>query len=92
MKAIALKKDWAYVVFFHLKEMGVLSCEVCGEEFVIGHPAHLANQRIAEKQACWLEIELAKDHEQQKKHAERIELPDAASMNWEGSGQQKRPA
>jgi hypothetical protein len=92
MKAIALKKDWAYVVFFCLKEMGVLSCDICGEEFVIGHPPHLANQRIAEEQSCWLERELSKDHERQNKHAERIELPDAALLSWKDSGQYKRPA
>jgi hypothetical protein len=92
VNAIALKKDWAYVVFFCLKEMGVLSCDICGEEFVIGHPPHLANPRIAEEQSCWLERELAKDHERQKKHAERIELPDAASLSGKDSGQYKRPA
>jgi hypothetical protein len=92
VNAIALKKDWAYVVFFCLQEMGVLSCDICGEEFVIGHPPQLANQRIAEEQSCWLERELVKDHEGQKKHAERIELPDAASLSGKDSGRYQRPA
>jgi len=72
--------------------MGVLSCDICGEELVIGHHPQLANQGIAEEQSCWLERESAKDHERQKKHAERIELPDAASLRWKDSGPYKRPA
>jgi hypothetical protein len=92
VKAIALKKEWVYTVFFSLQEMGVLRCDICGEEFVIGHPPHLANQGAAERQAYWLEKVLFEDHEHKRKHAERIELPDGAFVSWERGGQGKRPA
>jgi hypothetical protein len=48
----------------------------CGEEFVIGHQPTLADKRIAENQARWLEKVLAEEHERDKKHPDRIELPD----------------
>ena len=48
----------------------------CGEEFVIGHDPQLADKRAAEKQAKWLEKVLADEHERDRKHPDRIELPD----------------
>jgi hypothetical protein len=92
VKAIALKKDWSYTVFFCLQEMGVLRCDVCGEEFVIGHSPPVADRTTAERQAYWLEKMLAEDHEREKKHAQRIELPDGAALAWGCNGQEKRPA
>jgi hypothetical protein len=56
--------------------MGTLRCDSCGEEFVIGHQPTLADKRIAENQAHWLEKVLAEEHERDKKHPDRIELPD----------------
>jgi hypothetical protein len=56
--------------------MGTLRCDGCGEEFVIGHRPAFVDMKIAEKQAAWLEKVLAEEHERDKEHADRIELPD----------------
>jgi hypothetical protein len=87
VKAIAIKKQWTYTIFFSLQEMGVLRCDVCGEEFAIGHPPHAADRNTAERQAYWLERVLAEDHEREKRHDDRIELPD-----WGYGRQEKKPA
>jgi hypothetical protein len=77
MKAVAIKKgqirEKAAADF---QEMGALRCEACGEEFVIGHPPALVDKSVAAQQAHWLEKVLAEEHERDKKHADRIELPD----------------
>jgi hypothetical protein len=56
--------------------MGTLRCDGCGEEFLIGHNPELADRRVAEKQAEWLEKVLAEEHDRDKKHPDRIALPD----------------
>jgi hypothetical protein len=56
--------------------MGTLRCDGCGEEFLIGHNPESADIRVAEKQAKWLERVLAEEHERDRKHFDRIELPD----------------
>jgi hypothetical protein len=56
--------------------MGTLRCEGCDEEFVIGHHSGVADKWLAEKQVHWLEKVLAEEHERDKEHADRIELPD----------------
>ncbi|MHB8218081.1 MAG: hypothetical protein ACYDDS_18565 [Candidatus Sulfotelmatobacter sp.] len=58
------------------QEMGTLRCDGCGEEFVLGHNPQSVDRWVAEKQAKWLEKVLADDHQCDKKHADRIELPD----------------
>ena len=58
------------------QEMGTLRCDGCGEEFFIGHNPKSADKRAADKQAKWLEKVLADEHERDKKHSDRIELPD----------------
>jgi hypothetical protein len=45
-------------------------------EFVIGHQPAFVDKKIAEKQAVWLEKVLAEEHERDKKHPDRIDLPD----------------
>jgi hypothetical protein len=55
--------------------MGTLRCDGCGEEFCIGHGPAFANKWLAEEQAHWLERVLAEEHERDKKHPVRIELP-----------------
>jgi hypothetical protein len=77
MKAVAIRKGQTREkepVGF--QEMGILRCDGCGEEFVICHAPALANKWGAEQQAHWLERVLAEEHERDKKHADRIELPD----------------
>jgi hypothetical protein len=77
MKAVAIKKgqtrEKAAAGF---QEMGALRCDACGEEFVICHQPAFANKWGAEQQAHWLEKVLAEEHERDKKHQDRIELPD----------------
>jgi hypothetical protein len=75
MRAVAIKKSSrATSVGFH--EMGTLRCDACGEEFSIGHHPTSVDKWIAEKQAKWLEKVLAEEHERDKKHPDRIELPE----------------
>jgi hypothetical protein len=59
-----------------LQEMGTFRCDGCGEEFFIGHDPKSVNKWVAEKQAKRLEKVLAEEHERDKKHSDRIELPD----------------
>ena len=75
MQAVAIKKtSREKTTGFH--EMGTLRCDGCGEEFYIGHNPNSVDKSVAEKQAKWLEKVLAEEHERDKKHSDRIELPD----------------
>ena len=56
--------------------MGTLRCDGCGEEFFVGHEPKSADKWVAAKQAAWLEKVLAEEHERDKTHSNRIELPD----------------
>ena len=75
MKAVAIKKN-SREKAVGFQEMGTLRCDLCGEEFFIGHNPAWVDERVAEKQAKWLEKVLAEEHERDKKHPDRIELPD----------------
>jgi hypothetical protein len=75
MRAVAIKKV-SREKQTGFQEMGILRCDVCGEEFFIGHNPESADKRVAEKQAKWLDKVLAEEHERDKKHSDRIELPD----------------
>ena len=75
MKAVAIKKGQSLEKAADFQQMGTLRCDGCGEEFAISqHPA-FANRRLADEQAHGLERVLAEEHERDKKHADRIELP-----------------
>jgi hypothetical protein len=76
MRAVAIKKGQSRAKAAGFQEMGTLRCDGCGEEFVIGHQPAFVDKEIAEKQAAWLEKVLAEEHERDKKHPDRIELPD----------------
>jgi hypothetical protein len=75
MGAVAIKKGQSQEKAMGLQEMGTLRCDGCGEEFVVNHEPALVDNQLAEKQACWLERILADDHQCDKKHPDRIELP-----------------
>jgi hypothetical protein len=75
MKAVAIKRGQNRQTAPGLKEMGTLRCDDCGEEFLIGHPPPFLDQRLADKQAHWLEKVLAEEHERGSRHPDRIELP-----------------
>jgi hypothetical protein len=44
--------------------------------FFIGHNPRSADKWVAARQAKWLEKVLGEEHERDKKHSDRIELPD----------------
>jgi hypothetical protein len=77
MKAVATKKgharDEATAGF---QAMGILRCNACGDDFVIYHSPAFVDKSVADRQAHWLEKVLAEEHEREKKHPDRIELPD----------------
>jgi hypothetical protein len=75
MRAVAIKKG-SREKTTGLQEMGTLRCDGCGEEFLIGHSPQSVDKRAAERQAMWLEKVLAEEHERERKHPDRIELPD----------------
>jgi len=76
MRSVAIKKGQSQERVRGFREMGTLRCDGCGEEFFIDHHPAVANKLLADKQAHWLEKVLAEEHERDKKHADRIELPD----------------
>jgi uncharacterized Zn finger protein (UPF0148 family) len=77
VKVVAIKKgQTGEKAAADFQEMGTLRCDACGDEFVIFHQPALANKWGAQQQAQWLEKVLADEHERDKKHADRIELPD----------------
>jgi hypothetical protein len=75
MWAVAIKKG-SREKPLGFQEMGTFRCDDCGEEFLIGHNPQSADKRVAERQAKWLEKVLAEEHERDRKHSDRIELPD----------------
>jgi hypothetical protein len=75
MRAIAIKRG-SREKTTGFQEMGTLRCDGCGEEFFIGHNPQSVDKQVAEKQAMWLEKVFAEEHERDKKHSDRIELPD----------------
>jgi hypothetical protein len=75
MRAVAIKKS-SRENAIGFQEMGTLRCDGCGEEFVICHNPKSADNFVAARQAQWLEKVLAEEHACDKKHPDRIELPD----------------
>ena len=75
MRAVAIKKGQSREKAMDLRDMGTVRCDGCGEEFVVNHEPNLVDKGLAEKQAGWLERVLADDHQCDKKHLDRIELP-----------------
>jgi len=57
------------------QEMCIFRCDSCGEEFSIVHDPASVDKMLAEMQAKWLEKVLTEEHERDKKHPDRIELP-----------------
>lgn len=76
VNAVAVRKGQNRTKAPGLVAMGTVRCDSCGEEFMIGHHPAVANRKNAEKQAEWLDKVLAYDHECDRKHGDRIELPD----------------
>jgi uncharacterized Zn finger protein (UPF0148 family) len=77
-RALAIKKGQTREKALGFQEMGTLRCDICGEEFFIVHDPAFADKKLAEKKVKWLEKVLAEEHERDKKHLDRIELPTLA--------------
>jgi hypothetical protein len=77
MRAVAIKKGQTRerAVMPSPTEMGTFRCDGCGEEFIIYHDSTCTNKASAERQAHWLEKVLSEEHERERKHPDRIELP-----------------
>lgn len=76
MRAVAIKKGQIREREPGFKEMGTLRCDGCGEEFSILHDPSFVNSSAAAKQAHWLEKVLADEHERERRHPDRIQLPE----------------
>lgn len=76
MRAVAIKKGQTRERAPEFLEMGTLRCDQCGEEFIIFHDPAVMDQKVAERQADWLEKVLAEEHEREPKHPDRIQLPE----------------
>jgi len=75
MRPVAIKKS-SRENALGFQDMGTLRCDGCGEEFLIGHNPKSADTSAAAKQAQWLEKVLTEEHACDRKHPDRIELPD----------------
>ena len=76
MKAVAIKKGQTKERAPDFNVMGTLRCDTCGEEFIVFHDPTFVNKAAAERQARWLEKVLADEHDRERKHPDRIQLPD----------------
>ncbi len=76
MKAVAIKKGQSREKVVEFQEMGAVRCDGCGEEFVIYHQPAFLDKWLAAQQAHWLEKVLAEEHELEKTHPDRVELPE----------------
>jgi len=74
-RTLAIKKGQIRKKAEGFQEMGIFRCDSCGEEFFIVHDPASVDRMLAEMQAKWLEKVLAEEHERDKKHPDRIELP-----------------
>ena len=73
--AVAVKLGPSSDAVKGLQIMGIVTCDGCGERFWIEHYSASADPVVAEHQAEWLERVLAHDHERERKHLDKIELP-----------------
>ena len=76
MRAVAIKKGQMRERAPGFTEMGTLRCDGCGEEFIIFHDPGVMDKTVAEHQAHWLEKVLAEEHERERRHPDRIRLPE----------------
>lgn len=76
MRAVAIKKGQTRERVPSFTQMGTLRCDGCGEEFVILHNPSSVDKSVADRQAHWLEKVLAEEHQREREHADRIQLPD----------------
>ena len=75
MRAVAIKKGQMRDRQPDFKVMGTLRCDGCGEEFAILHDPSFVDPAAAGQQARWLEKVLAEEHDRERTHPDRIQLP-----------------
>ena len=73
--AVAVKLGHSTEALKGFQVMGTITCDGCGERFWIEHHSAFADPAVATRQAVWLEKVLANDHERERKHLDKIELP-----------------
>jgi hypothetical protein len=88
MKAVAIKKGQTRERAPGFAEMGTLRCDDCGEEFIIAHDPTFLDRSVAERQAYWLVKVLAEEHERERKHSDRIQLPEQPTKPLQGQNVQ----
>jgi len=76
MKGVAIKKGQTRERAPAFKQMGILRCDDCSEELIVFHDPAFVDKKVAERQAHWLEKVLAEEHERERKHPDRIQLPE----------------
>ena len=76
MRAVAIKKGQMRDRQDDFTEMGILRCDGCGQEFALLHAPSFVDPAAAEQQARWLEKVLAEEHDRERTHPDRIQLPD----------------
>jgi hypothetical protein len=76
MDSVAIKKGQSRERAPDMRDMGTLRCDGCGEEFTVFHDPVFASKEVAARQARWLEKVFTDEHECQRKHQDRIQLPD----------------
>lgn len=76
MKSVAIRKGQTIERAPEMRDMGTLRCDGCGEEFTVFQDPVFASKELAARQAHWLEKVLADEHERQRKHQDRIQLPE----------------
>jgi hypothetical protein len=75
IEAVALKRGPGLKAPEGVQIMGTVTCDACGEGFWIGHYSASGDPTVASSQAAWLEKILAHDHERERKHRDKINLP-----------------
>jgi hypothetical protein len=76
IKAVAIKKGQAKEPVPKFMQMGTLRCNGCGEEFIAFHHPESVDKSAVERQAHWLEKVLDEEHVSERRHPDRIQLPD----------------
>jgi len=64
--------------------MGTLRCDNYGEEFIVFHDPTFVDNAGAARQAHRLEKILAGEYERERKHPDRIQLPDSPTDACKG--------
>jgi hypothetical protein len=70
MKAVAIKRDQQRdKATADFEAMGILRCDLCGEDFVICQSPAFVDKSVADRQAHWLGKVLAEEHWSRRCHS-----------------------